>query len=739
MKVMSRMKSSSNTDKNNEEDEGLGIARDHRSDVMEIKWAKLGLHKINMNTTDGFQSLVVLELSDNEFKGRARFGFSRLGNLRKLDLSGNKKLESISDLHHLVNLRFLDLSRTNVGVSVRNGTTSLPRTLETLKMNSCSIVGGFCDDDECDEEEVLIQQVFSTSLSLPNVHTLMLNDNMLGPDLPDLRAACFNAKSVSLRNNEISSLRFARDLLPRELEHLDLTANDISLVTEFRYLGGGDEFVDDYDYDIYSSNSIGLQNQYRKRGIPSTTTISPNVMNRRFRAFQRLERIDVCDNPLELRAKHYEYDYIAMLCFASSRLKRVDGLPISQESQDIAATMLFRDDFGLVMESLYFNLYLNACDANAWALGRYLKDVCVRFRTKEKQKNERSLHGAASANGLFSVSTFVPSRLEEVLEEELVEKDVNLRVVVPTTEKTIIEEEEVIVEEEEIVEDDDNEVEDDAKEEKEEKEEEEEEEEEDGLVEFPERPTLMAENGENNTNNNNNSRTTLLDDSTSSSGGGNVSRLSHDTSLEAADNFLTPGANRALLFGSPIRTPIRSSLKKKNHSPSYSEAKTNSTQASSYKTARSEDLSDSDDFSAYYHHNPLHEEDDDQERLFASSPSNESQSKNEKRRKSKSVSFKIMLEEGDVLENFYSPPKSLNSRGGGRYYSPGHAGSPADPSSVSESPHSPARDELDMIKRDMHHAVQRAVDDPTPERLRFARDRVKKLVQMKQKALSYYS
>jgi hypothetical protein len=110
--------------------------------------------------------------------------------------------------------------------------------------------------------------------------------------------------------------------------------------------------------------------------------------------------------------------------------------------------------------------------------------------------------------------------------------------------------------------------------------------------------------------------------------------------------------------------------------------------------------------------------------------------KNQRRAARKSVSFKVMLEDDDVLEDFYSPPthfrSSYEAGADERYSNP--RSSPH--SSVSESP---VADELLEAKREMHWAVQRAMEDATPERLRFARIKVRKLVEMKQKAMQYFN
>ena len=630
-----------------------------------LQLASLGLRKIPESLSSSFVlgvgKIQILDVSGNVFRDAVRFfsspndaskypqSYSRrnhslLSNVRCLNVSKNKHLTGILDLHLFKNLKYLDASETRIGKSVRRGETVLPKRLERVKLDACGWLGGG-ELEEKEVQEIERENLFAKratggekAILLPNLTHVSLENNGLGPDVPDLTTTGLfaNAQCLNLKNNAISSLSKAQERMRymERLETIDLSSNDISVVAEFRFLG--DECF-----------------------------------------FPRLEHVCVADNPLVLRSQHYEYDHVAAIAFAfgkNRRLQSVDGAPVSSESREIASTMLFRDDSGLAMNALYENLYLNASDENARFLGNYLRDVCARFYAERWRKKDRKGHagggrGNGDANGLFSVSTFVPS--EKV--------DAN-----------------------------------------------------------GEAPSFPARERQ----------TQILEDvSTMPSSSW---RKNSDVPLEvAAETFSTPAANRTLKFNSPSPThassptALRSSLKKQRaKSPAstgaspVSEAKTNSTQASSYKTARSEDLSsDDDDFSAYYHRSPL-DEDKEEAHLGNVNDSRRKVHKNQRRAARKSVSFKVMLEDDDVLEDFYSPSAHFRSS-----YDPAtdeYSNPQSSPysSSVSESP---VADELLEAKREMHRAVQRAMEDATPERLRFARIKVRKLVEMKQKAMRYFN
>ena len=665
--------------------------------VARLQLASLGLRKLPRSVWASFlkvgigKNLVVVDISQNALRGAVRFfpalssssssssssstsrkrtsSSSPLSNVRYLNVSGNRHLTAIVDLHEFKNLEYFDASETKIGKSVRKGETILPRRVERVKLDACGWIGS-C---EIEEEEIKAKErenIFAMRMLrggggggdagfLPNLTHVSLENNGFGPDVPDLTTTGIfsKAKCVSLKNNAISLLSNAGERMRymERLETIDLSSNDISVIAEFRFLG--DEGT-----------------------------------------FPRLRHVSVADNPLVLRSQHYEYDHIAALVFAfgNCRLKTVDGVPVSSESRKIASTMLFRDDSGLAMDALYENLYLNASDENACFLGNYLRDVCARFYTERSMKKDRKRRegGGGNANGLFSFSTFVPSPLGAV--------------VVATDNK---DEEEGKQSREGIVKVDA------------------------ALEDFPDR-----QQGQ-----------TLEDVSTPSSS----HRKNGNASLEVAETFSTPAANRTLMFNSPSlkQTPspaaLRSSLKKqKTKSPAstspVSEAKTNSTQASSYKTARSENLSsDDDDFSAYYHRSPLDEDIEvDLENENSSRRRVHHHRKTERGSQRKSVSFKVMLEDDDVFEDFYLPPSHFHSPpnmfdfGTDERYTNPHSSPAEHPSSVSESP---VADELVEAKREMHSAVQKAMEDATPERLRFARIKVRKLVEMKQKALQYFN
>ena len=661
--------------------------------VARLQLASLGLRKLPRSFWASLKvgigkNLVVVDISQNALRGAVRFfpalssssssssstsrkrtsSSSPLSNVRYLNVSGNRHLTAIVDLHEFKNLEYFDASETKIGKSVRKGETILPRRVERVKLDAC----GWIESCEIEEEEIKAKErenIFAMRMLrgggggdadfLPNLTHVSLENNGFGPDVPDLTTTGIfsKAKCVSLKNNAISLLSNAGERMRymERLETIDLSSNDISVIAEFRFLG--DEGT-----------------------------------------FPRLRHVCVTDNPLVLRSQHYEYDHIAALVFAfgNCRLKTVDGVPVSSESRKIASTMLFRDDSGLAMDALYENLYLNASDENACFLGNYLRDVCARFYTERSMKKDRKRRegGGGNANGLFSFSTFVPSPLGAV--------------VVATDNK----DEEEGKQNREGIEKVDA-----------------------ALEDFPER-----QQGQ-----------TLEDVSTPSSS----HRKNGNASLEVAETFSTPAANRTLMFNSPSlkQTPspaaLRSSLKKqKTKSPAstspVSEAKTNSTQASSYKTARSENLSsDDDDFSAYYHRSPLDEDIEvDLENENSSRRRVHHHHKTERGSQRKSVSFKVMLEDDDVFEDFYLPPSHFHSPpnmfdfGTDEMYTNPHSSPAEHPSSVSESP---VADELVEAKREMHSAVQKAMEDATPERLRFARIKVRKLVEMKQKALQYFN
>jgi len=675
------MRAITNEGRASEETSGGVFVDDDDDDVCEeekgrILLSSLGLRKIPLNLLFGVTNLQIIDLSGNLLRDRVRFfsspssspspprnSHSLFSNVRYLNVSKNKHLTAIVDLHLFKNLKYFDASETRIGKSVRRGETVLPKRVERVKLDGC----GWMDGCEIEEEETkaierenfFARRVTGTNAAvfLPNLTNVSLENNGLGPEVPDLTTTGLfaNAKCVNLRNNAISLLSEAGERMRYmdRLETIDLSSNDISVVAEFRFLG------DD-------------------------------------RLFPRLEHVCVADNPLVLRSEYYEYDHVAALAFAfgDSRLKSVDGVPVSSQSREIASAMLFRDDSGLAMDALYENLYLNASDENARFFGNYLRDVCARYHAERARKKDRKRRagegGDGHANGLFSISTFVPSPRGAAFDEKDGKKD----------------------------DQEDNEI-----------------EKVDGRVET----SLSARESQ---------KQTLEDASTPSSS----MRKNDNAQLEVAGTFSTPSANRTLQFNSPSpthtsspTTALRSSLKKqKAKSPTsgtspVSEAKTNSTQASSYKTARSEDCSsgdeDEDDFSAYYHRSPL-EEDKEAVDLENASSSRRKVHKNQRRAARKSVSFKVMLEDDDVLEDFYSPPthfrSSYEAGADERYSNP--RSSPH--SSVSESP---VADELLEAKREMHRAVQRAMEDATPERLRFARIKVRKLVEMKQKAMQYFN
>jgi len=675
------MRAITNEGRASEETSGGVFVDDDDDDVCEeekgrILLSSLGLRKIPLNLLFGVTNLQIIDLSGNLLRDRVRFfsspssspspprnSHSLFSNVRYLNVSKNKHLTAIVDLHLFKNLKYFDASETRIGKSVRRGETVLPKRVERVKLDGC----GWMDGCEIEEEETkaierenfFARRVTGTNAAvfLPNLTNVSLENNGLGPEVPDLTTTGLfaNAKCVNLRNNAISLLSEAGERMRYmdRLETIDLSSNDISVVAEFRFLG--DE-----------------------------------------RLFPRLEHVCVADNPLVLRSEYYEYDHVAALAFAfgDSRLKSVDGVPVSSQSREIASAMLFRDDSGLAMDALYENLYLNASDENARFFGNYLRDVCARYHAERARKKDRKRRagegGDGHANGLFSISTFVPSPRGAAFDEKDGKKD----------------------------DQEDNEI-----------------EKVDGRVET----SLSARESQ---------KQTLEDASTPSSS----MRKNDNAQLEVAGTFSTPSANRTLQFNSPSpthtsspTTALRSSLKKqKAKSPTsgtspVSEAKTNSTQASSYKTARSEDFSsgdeDEDDFSAYYHRSPL-EEDKEAVGLENASSSRRKVHKNQRRAARKSVSFKVMLEDDDVLEDFYSPPthfrSSYEAGADERYSNP--RSSPH--SSVSESP---VADELLEAKREMHRAVQRAMEDATPERLRFARIKVRKLVEMKQKAMQYFN
>ena len=57
--------------------------------------------------------------------------------MRYLNVSGNRHLTAIVDLHEFKILEYFDESETKIGKSVRKGETILPRRVERVKLDAC--------------------------------------------------------------------------------------------------------------------------------------------------------------------------------------------------------------------------------------------------------------------------------------------------------------------------------------------------------------------------------------------------------------------------------------------------------------------------------------------------------------------------------------------------------------------------------------------------------------------------
>ena len=83
--------------------------------------------------------------------------------MRYLNVSGNRHLTAIVDLHEFKNLEYFDASETKIGKSVRKGETILPRRVERVKLDACGWIGS-CEIEE--EHTTRVYRWFCFGLSL---------------------------------------------------------------------------------------------------------------------------------------------------------------------------------------------------------------------------------------------------------------------------------------------------------------------------------------------------------------------------------------------------------------------------------------------------------------------------------------------------------------------------------------------------------------------------------------------
>ena len=213
-----------------------------------LQLASLGLRKIPESLSSSFVvgvgKIQILDVSGNVFRDAVRFfsspndaskypqsysqyNHSLLSNVRCLNVSKNKHLTGILDLHLFKNLKYLDASETRIGKSVRKGETVLPKRLERVKLDACGWLGGG-ELEEKEIQEIERENLFAKratggekAILLPNLTHVSLENNGLGPDVPDLTTTGLfaNAQCLNLKNNAISSLSKAQERM-RYMERL---------------------------------------------------------------------------------------------------------------------------------------------------------------------------------------------------------------------------------------------------------------------------------------------------------------------------------------------------------------------------------------------------------------------------------------------------------------------------------------------------------------------------------------
>lgn len=315
-----------------------------------IDWSGCGLTTprslFASDASSSFARVTTLNLSSNGLFSLN--GIERLPALRTLDVRFNelRTLDALSNGPVKWTLRRLDASG-NAIESVRG--LELP-ALRTLRLNSNALRD---DDDDNDEND-------SAFRGMEALKVLDVADNAL-TRVPNA-SACLGLRAVGLSRNALSSLEAASRRLPATVTDLDIRANDVVDVEEFRHL----------------------------------------------RYFPRLARLWFKGNPMEARAVHYGYDARAVASFCVATLRECDGASVIASSWGKAArTRLFRNDSGELCEDL---LGMLSEGVQPWFLGQYLHSVCG--RPEETTPKRRASAMMRDQSAMFSVSSFVPLKKE---------------------------------------------------------------------------------------------------------------------------------------------------------------------------------------------------------------------------------------------------------------------------------------------------------------------------------------
>lgn len=313
-----------------------------------IDWSGCGLTTprslFTLDASSSFARVTTLNLSSNGLFSLK--GIERLPALRTLDARFNelRTLDALSNGPVKWTLRTLDASG-NAIESVRG--LELP-ALRTLRLSSNAL-----RDDGDDENE-------SAFRGMEALKVLDVADNAL-TRVPNA-SACLGLRAVGLSRNALSSLEAASRRLPATVTDLDIRANDVVDVEEFRHL----------------------------------------------RYFPRLARLWFKGNPMEARAVHYGYDARAVAAFCAPTLRECDGASVIASSWGKAArTRLFRNDSGELCEDL---LAMLSEGVQPWFLGQYLHSVCG--RPEETTPKRRASAMTRDQSAMFSVSSFVPLKKE---------------------------------------------------------------------------------------------------------------------------------------------------------------------------------------------------------------------------------------------------------------------------------------------------------------------------------------
>jgi len=315
-------------------------------DIDALDWSGRGLTTRSLTLdSSSFAHVTTLNLSSNGLFSLR--GVERLPALRTLDVRFNelRTLDELSTGPAKWTLRAVDASG-NAIESVRG--LALP-ALRTLRLNSNALR----DDDDGDDDE-------SAFRGMEALKVLDVADNAL-TRVPNA-SACLGLRAVGLSRNALSSLEALSRRLPATVTDLDIRANDVVDVEEFRHL----------------------------------------------RYFPRLARLWFKGNPMEARAVHYGYDARAVAAFCVATLRECDGASVIASSWGKAArTRLFRNDSGELCEDL---LAMMSEGVQPWFLGQYLHSVCG--RPEETPPKRRASAMMRDQSAMFSVSSFVPLKKE---------------------------------------------------------------------------------------------------------------------------------------------------------------------------------------------------------------------------------------------------------------------------------------------------------------------------------------